>query len=148
MKEEKRIYVVVPATVQVPTSYYLHNGKPYVDNSKELRTVLQPAGRQIAQACHVVSKLRHELGLTTMTLEGGRTVTRYEDIATIILQGRDTKELGHVYSLLIRQHLKPVVFSDTNVEAYGTYNPVTAMAVLATPTQVRGITDYIPLWGS
>jgi hypothetical protein len=124
MKEEKRIYVVLPATVQVP-----------------VRTVLQPYGRQIAQACHVVSKLRFEES------ENKVEPTVFQPITTIILQARDSNELMHNYCQLAKK-LNPILFRDENRDVYGDFKPYTALAVLATPTQVVGILDYLPLWGS
>jgi len=128
MIEEKRIYVVVAGTVQVPASR---------------RSVIQPPGRQIAQACHVTSKLRHEIGLTTIN-----TVPVYDDITTIVLLARDSAELGHVFSLAHKRKLRPVLFSDTNESAYGPGRIVTALAVYATKKQIENILDYLPLWGS
>jgi len=123
--EEKRIYVVVAATVQT----LAHNKG----------TVIQPCGRQIAQACHVVSKLR--LGNTLREVD-------FTPITTIILQGRDSNELQHVHRLAAKARLHPVYFADQNFEAYGNIHPVTAIAFLATKKQAEGIVDYIPLWGS
>lgn len=139
MKEEKRIYVVIPATVQVPAPV----GVGY---SGKVMHVLQPAGRQIAQACHVVSKLRMELMVEAKRTETG-DFTLTDPITTIILQARDSKELIHNYVALAKK-LDPIAFSDENEEAYGKFRPITALAVLAKPSQVRGILDYLPLWGS
>lgn len=121
--EDKRIYVVVLATVEV-----------------NRRKVVQPPGRQIAQACHVVSKLR--LGDMRMQEEG------FEPITTIILQARDSAEERHVWALLVKKKLNPTYFEDTNQDAYGPGPVITALAVLATPYQVQGILDYLPLWGA
>jgi len=121
-KEEKRIYVVIPATVQVPGN------------------VIQPMGRQIAQACHVVSKLR-------MVGEVAGEELPFP-ITTIILAARDLRELDHNYNGLRAKKLKPTFFFDENKEAYGEFQPRTAMAVLASPSQVVDILDYLPLWGS
>jgi len=133
MKEDKRIYVVLPAVVEVA-------GKQWV---------AQPPGRQIAQACHVSAKLRHERGLTThkAPLMGRQPV--YEDITTIILAARDSHEMMHVFQLLEKRKLFSTFFSDQNPEAYGSdFRPITALATLARPAQVEGILDYLPLWGS
>ena len=124
MKLEKRIYVVLPATVEVGRDKY----------------VTQPEGRQVAQACHVVSKLR--IGGSVYA------VHPFKPITTIILACRDSKELVHVYSILTMKHLSPVLFSDENEGAYGNFKPITALAVYATPTQVFRTLDYLPLWGS
>jgi hypothetical protein len=126
--EEKRIYVVVAATVQT-----LPGGKG---------TVVQPYGRQIAQACHVVSKLRFVLAENTIE------PNEFTPITTIILQGRDSNELLHVHQLSLKARLRPVTFADENPEVYGNCRPITAIAFLATKKQAEGIVDYIPLWGS
>jgi hypothetical protein len=130
--EDHKIYVVVAATIQVPLY-------PNTDRLGT-RTVIQPAGRQIAQACHVTNTLR-----ILMSKKLG--FEAFEEVTTIILQARDTLELNHVYDLLTDRKLGPVVFGDENPE-YGPEKQVTAVAVLATPKQVFGILDYLPLWGS
>lgn len=149
---EQRIYVAVAGTIQVPVNPGSH--KP------PLRTVIQPAGRQIAQACHVVSKLRHGTEIWGCRLTGnhcdslgpggflGHTCGKieFEPITTIILQARDSAEMYHVHYLLVRKKLKPVIFSDTNPE-YGPGDWPTAVAVFATKKQVQGALDYLPLWG-
>lgn len=125
MKEEKRIYVVLPATVEVPAP---------------MKFVVQPSGRQIAQACHVVSKLRHEMNADPKII--------FHPLTTIILAARDSKEMMHAYIALNRRKLKTVIFSDENEAAYGRFQPITALATLASPRKVAGILDYLPLWGS
>jgi hypothetical protein len=118
--EEDRIYVAVAGTVQVPSA-------------GPTKTVVQPAGRQAAQACHVVSKLR--VGENT----------HFFPITTIILQARDSAELTHLQQLLTKRKLNPVIFWDTNDE-YGQREVMTAIAVMASKHQVQGIMDYLPLW--
>lgn len=128
MTEEKRIYVVIPATVQVG---FL----------TEPRTIVQPHGRQIAQACHVVSKLRWNNPPNPLKHE-------FEPITTIVLQARDSKELAHVLGLAMDRCLEWAVFNDENLLAYGPYFPITALAVLANPADIADVLDYLPLWGS
>lgn len=131
---ELRIYVAVAGTVQVPAD-------------RPRRSVIQPAGRQIAQACHVVSKLRHER--SDKFQEGRFGDPEFEPITTIILQARDSAELRHVQTLLLKKKLRAVPFFDTNPDAYGAGETVmTAVAVLATKQQVEHILDYLPLWGA
>lgn len=137
MTDEKRIYVVVAGTIQVPVIPDSH--KP------PLRTVVQPMGRQMAQACHVVSKLRHSLTESGWGIDSGNG--SFRPITTIILQARDSAEMFHVFALLYRKRLIPVMFSDDNPE-YGPGNWPTAIAVYCTPKQTVGILDYLPLWGS
>ena len=118
--EEKRIYVVVAGTIQTP------------------RTVIQPPGRQFAQGCHVVSKLR---------IENHNGSHRFEPITTIILQARDSAELTHVQLLALKKKLQVAAFFDTNPE-YGDVEHKTAIAFLATPGQANMVCDYLPLWGA
>jgi hypothetical protein len=121
MKAEKRIYVVVAATV------------------KTLKGVItQPVGRQVAQACHAVSKLR----LAPWMAKYGGPVT------TIVLQARDSAELHHVYQLAEKAKLRPVSFNDENKAVYGEWDPSTAFAFLSTRPEIDGIADYLPIWGS
>lgn len=134
MTEEKRIYVVIAGTIQVPVVPDSH--KP------PLRTVVQPMGRQMAQACHAVSKLR----FTDKPSEFVEP-TEFYPRTTIILQARDSAEMFHVYALLRRKRLDPVIFSDNNPK-YGPGDWPTAIAVYGFPKQVVGILDYLPLWGS
>lgn len=122
---EKRIYIVVAGTVQSPT-----------------RSIVQPPGRQIAQACHAVSKLRHAM-LTRIHDE--TVVEEFEPITTIILHARDSWEIEHVYGLLHEAKLHPVFFHDSNPE-YGGIELCTAISVLATKHEITGILDYLPLW--
>lgn len=126
--EEHKIYVVIASSIQVPVVPDSH--KP------PLRTVVQPAGRQIAQACHVTAQLRVQL-----------FESAFLPITTIILQARDSSEMGHVFALLHRKRLKPVIFSDNNPE-YGPGDFPTAVAVYATAKQAQFALDYLPLWGA
>lgn len=131
--EEKRIYVAVAATIQTPLY-------PNTDRLG-IKTTIQPAGRQIAQACHVVNELRIHVGHRTNNYE------IFFPTTTIILRARDSKELEHISILLSKKKLYPVNFEDENPE-YGDGKYVTAIAVYASPIQVRGILDYLPLWGA
>ncbi len=133
---EKRIYVVIPALVEVPANF-----------QGGVKHVVQPPGRQIAQACHVVSKLRMQAMIEAKRTETG-DFTLTDPITTIILQARDSKEMIHNYIALRSKKLDPVLFSDENEAAYGKIHPITALAVFATPKQVVGVLDYLPLWGS
>lgn len=147
VKEEKRIYVIIPATVETAGGTYEHNLRHFVDFSKPVRVVVQPPGRQIAQACHVVSKLRFEIDKQYFG-STGPCPGAFDPITTIILQARDSKEMIHNFVSLNKKKLCPVLFTDENEAAYGQFKPITALAVLATPSQVKGILDYLPLWGS
>jgi hypothetical protein len=135
--EETRIYVAVAATIQVPVVANSH--KP------PLRTVVQPAGRQIAQACHVVSKLRHDQKLPNEGMFVLASDNKFQAVTTIILQARDSAELSHIWSLAFHRRLNPIIFSDDNPE-YGPGSWPTAVAMFATPKQTKRILDYLPLW--
>lgn len=151
--EEKRIYVVVANTVQ-----------PHCDVLLRPRTVVQPAGRQIAQACHAVRRMGHHmviravLGLFTGKVfkriwrddlkAAINTMVNYEPITTIVLSCRDSAELEHVYGLL-RDHagVEAWKFNDTNSEAYGEGEVTTAFATVPVePSRMTGVLDYLPLW--
>jgi hypothetical protein len=125
--EEKRIYVVVAATVQTSRG-----------------NIVQPAGRQIAQACHVVSKLRHGQKPTNGYLSGFSD--GFESITTIVLQARDSAELYHIRFLLVKNNTPITSFFDTN-EVYGPQEVETAVAAFMAPLEAIGTTDYLPLWG-
>jgi len=132
--EEKRIYVVVAGTVQVPAPR---------------RSVVQPPGRQIAQACHAVSQLRDwDARMASSCVAGMPSIPIFKPMTTIILQARDSAELKHVQALLLKKKLKPMPFFDTNEGAYGPGEVMTAIAVFAEPKQIIGILDYLPLWGA
>ena len=148
MTDARRIYVVLPRYVEVPTRTYTHSGHVYPNHACGFTWVDQPLGRQAAQACHVSAKLRHERGMTTQSIAEGDLVPVYEEITTIILACRDSREMMHIYQLLSKHKLFASLFSDLNPEAYGSeFRPITALAVRAIPSQVVGILDYLPLWG-
>ena len=120
--EEKRIYVIVAETI------FTTNGK-----------IIQPPGRQVAQACHAVGLFRYQQA---------RDRRPYDPITTIVLQVRDTAELNHVYDLLLCKKIKRFLFRDTNPE-YGVREFSTAFCTEPVyKEQVEGILDYLPLWGA
>jgi hypothetical protein len=122
MIEEKRIYVVVAGTVQVPASR---------------RSVVQPLGRQIAQACHAIGLYRYH------------DPVLYTPITTIVLQARDSAELKHVHDLLLKRKIQRFSFMDTNTEAYGPGEVMTAFCTEPViRKKIQGILDYLPLWGA
>lgn len=141
-KEEQRIYVAVASSVQVPVSLIYHKDHVHGDWRKGVKTVIQPLGRQAAQAAHVVSKLRYVMNSGAI-YEGP---DHFEPITTIILQCRDSAELGHIHYLLFRKKLNPVIFSDTNPDYGDKFEAPTAVAVHASPKQVQYILDYLPLF--
>lgn len=124
VNEEKRIYVVVPILV-----------------TGQKGVVKQPLGRQVAQAVHVVSKMRV---LNETVLLG--PVKSWIPITTIILAARDAKEMEHVWKLLDRKKIPVTYFSDSNSD-YGIANLLTAICTEPVyKRQVAGVLDYLPLW--
>ena len=137
---EKRIYVIVPRTV-----------KPGQD------VIVQPNGRMAAQACHVVSQLRHESFVTLLhnlwkapiklIREFLSKPLRFEPRTTIILEARDTNELFHVWNLVHKAGYEKSMFYDTNPQAYGTEGIVpTSMAYFATKDEAYPLSGYLPLF--
>jgi len=142
-----RIYVVVAATVQNPIHTTEEGLLRLAPGSK---TIVQPLGRQVAQVAHVVSKVRVKMSFDnvyTKTKSGKlqNIDQAWEPITTIVLQCRDSLELGHVYDLLAESDIKTEIFLDTNPE-YGPGEVPTAIATWPVePEDVVGITDYLPL---
>lgn len=146
MSEEKRIYVVLPATVDtIHTRYDWVMSGPII-TTKEKKVVVQLPGRQIAQACHVVSKLRLEMAEKEHQFCLSHISNR--PITTIILECRNQKEMMHLFTCLTGEGKQPTLFQDENEAVYGTVKPITAMAVYATPSEVENTLGYLPLWGA
>jgi hypothetical protein len=117
---EKRLYVVVAGSVDT------NKGK-----------IIQPPGRQIAQACHAVEYYRYE---------ASKSARPYEIMTKIILQARDSSELDHVLYLLRKKKIETFLFHDDNPEyGVGIY-PTAFCTEPVYKDQVVGILDYLPLW--
>jgi|SRR5579863_2264166 len=158
--EEKRIYVVVANTVQNPVLGYGNVTGKGLRRLEDTLDIRQPAGRQIAQACHAVRRMGHSMViravLSLFTKRASLSAIKaaislnvnYEPITTIILSCRDSFELEHVYNLLRDVvGVEAFKFRDTNFEAYGEGEVTTAFATVpVTPTSVTGVLDYLPLW--
>jgi hypothetical protein len=136
--EEKRIYVIVPETIQVyiPTT-----------STKRLvfRDIVQSCGRNSAQVGHVVSKMRVLMDRREKPNPDNALVDSY---TTIVLGARDTKELKHIVHLLSNNSISHYTFFDHNTHVYGTVEPQLT-AICTEPIeqiQVIGILDYLPLW--
>lgn len=166
----KRIYCVVADTVQTHLDTTGLIGcdnkfppKQTIRRTEETRTVYQPAGRLIAQAGHVISKVRHKMLLDevvraqkvamsadrkakAMWMRG--QVIRFQPVTTIILSARDSFELYHVKNLLKNAKVPYQTFFDENGPVYGFDQKV--MTAVATepvdPLDVQGILDYLHLW--
>src|SRR5271157_2126784 len=164
----KRIYCVVADTVQTHLDTTGLIGcdnkwppKQTIRRTDETRTVHQPAGRLIAQAAHVVSKVRHnmlkaeyvraqQLAYKNNSNEVWMQFQKlhFQPVTTIVLSARDSFELYHIKNLLKNAHVLYQTFFDDNDEAYGEDQKV--MTAVATepvdPLDVQGILDYLHLW--
>ena len=144
-KGEKRIYCVVAHTVQV-LEYEPGRTFPMMN----VPSIVQPSGRQIAQACHAVSLLR--LKMTQGIDRKIRSITEQTaPITTIILQARDTLELIHVQSLLNEKRIFNYAFYDHGNPDYGSIDMHVFTALATEPIdadQACTILDYLPLWGA
>lgn len=147
----KRIYCVVATTVQ----------NPFLFGSKSSATIVQPLGRQVAQAAHVVSKVRFiMLRKAFIKLLKGRSIAAlrlaistllFTPVTTIILEARDSYELKHVFNLLEKNNIPVYDFFDTEQPDYGSPEDSVRTAIATEPVEpeaVKGILDYLPLWGS
>ncbi len=161
MKEEKRIYVVVANTVQHPLLGYGNDKGRGLLRVADTQTIVQPAGRQIAQACHAVRRVGHSMVIRAVlhlftNWKRGLSHLRsaislnihYEPTTTIVLSCRDSFELEHVYNLLRDvAGVEAFKFHDTNFEVYGEGEVTTAFATTPVePKEVTGVLDYLPLW--
>jgi hypothetical protein len=108
--EEKRIYVLLPLTVQVPPGGHL---------SRKPVSIPMEAGRLMAQGEHVVSKMRME----NIDIYGKDPIT------TINLSVRNSAELTKVMREL-EEELNIERFRDKNPEFYGT--PFTVLTAVCT----------------
>jgi hypothetical protein len=155
---EKRIFCVVANTVQAPLDVVVVTNPLCKWSYEKLlitedtKTIQQPAGRLIAQAAHVVSKVR-------VFMERGKPASlamkfTVEPITTIILAARDSFELNHVWGLLHHAKIKTHAFIDSQQPDYGfdadhlpSFEVRTAIATEPVfPEEVLGILDYLPLW--
>jgi Peptidyl-tRNA hydrolase PTH2 len=146
MSEEKRIYVVLPKTVHVQLSEFYDTGNGIGYSYPIKKDIEQVPGRQIAQACHVVSKLRLEMAEKEHAFCLSHISNR--PITTIILEARNQKEMMHMFTVLTGDGNQPTLFQDKNPDVYGDTKPITAMAVYALPSEVENTLGYLPLWGA
>jgi len=138
----KLSYVVVAKVAQTDLAEVLSGNKRGIrfvetyTTTKDTNHIIQPSGRQIAQACHATAAMENSVLLDSSSL------TR------IVLQARDSMELVHVHRLLSKAGVKSYRFWDTNDNAYGEGKAVlTALATEpVTKQKVQGILDYLPLW--
>jgi hypothetical protein len=118
---DDRIYVIVPETVQVtiPGKWDFPNGvnAPAEQLPDTVESYSLVPGRLIAQGVHIGRKIGAWLAQREIP---------YEDVTTIVLSVRNTKELRKVsteMSVALSLHALNVgyqEFHDTNLEFYGT----------------------------
>jgi hypothetical protein len=128
-QEERRIYVAIPATVQI-----------------EGRTIVQVPGRQAVQGGHAKSMVHYQLFLRDLQIY---TKPQYEAITTIYKGCRDSYELNHVAFLIGKIQPAPIaqIFCDINRDVYGVGGGIpTAVAAYLTSEEAYGVLDYLPLW--
>jgi hypothetical protein len=124
-QEEKRIYVILPLTVQVP------RGRTKAD-----RHIRIPAGMAAAQAVHVTRKMECE----DDEFEPGK----YQEITTITLSVRNSKEMHLIYQLLEDKILdegakyRIYTFYDRNAVLYGRGKKVLT-AICVTPMTASAV---------
>ena len=131
---ELRIYAIVARSVK-PVS----------------RSIVQTDGRMAAQASHAEATLRH------WNADFPKDKP-FRNLATIILEARDQKELNHIEGLINRDYTYAnpsnqnagaqfVNYFDHNPEVYGTENSIlTSMAVYGDPDKLVWLLDYLPLF--
>ena len=168
-KPKECIYVIVAQTVQHPLKYdcvFDSKGHPHhiLSPMESTKTVVQPKGRQAAQACHVVSLMRQDIltrsGITFTCQRPAKgkpwpelqkwyddmRAKARESVTTIIFSVPDSFQLEFYQNLLEKKGINVHTFSDQNDE-YGWGHVRTA---ICTEPMLRdelfGITDYLSLW--
>jgi hypothetical protein len=155
-RDNQRSYVIVARTVQTHLTYEERVRKgdsalvQKMSATPETRSVLQPDGRQIAQACHATARM---MGYLThqfyqYAAQAKRPWPELGPLTRIVLSARDSFELEHAWALLKAAGVRVFEFEDTNEEAYGAGVAVrTAIATEPlTAEHVAGLIDYLPLW--
>ena len=102
--DERRIYVIVPHTVQASDP---SDGTP-------LASVTMSPGRLMAQAAHVVSQMRGDESQRTRPRIAGYDI--FKTTTTIVLSARNSKELDLLRRMLIEH-------SSGGIEAMNSENP-------------------------
>jgi hypothetical protein len=155
-RADQRSYVIVARTVQTHLAYeeLVRKGDSAIvrkmSATPETCSVLQPDGRQIAQACHATARMMGHLThrFYQYAAQAKRPWPELGPLTRIVLSTRDSFELEHTWALLKGAGIHVFEFEDTNEEAYGAGVAVrTAIATEPVTTdQVAGIIDYLPLW--
>ncbi len=172
---DRRIYVVVANTVQVPVGLEMTDGHEILFRVPDAVSIKQIAGRAAMQNGHAKALVHLMMakralepllqGKYELPKDGNEDPTREEylddmwnaimtPITSIMLAARDSFELHHVYRLL-EQRLGGRVypFYDENKDVYGVKEDgslnrvMTAIATEPIPfVKTGGILDYLPLW--
>jgi len=155
-RADERSYVIVARTVQTHLTHEERLRKSdsvvvlKMSATAETRSVLQPEGRQIAQACHATALMMGELtqSFSQQALKANRPWPHIGPLTRIVLSARDSFELEHVWALLKAAKVAVFEFEDTNEDAYGAGVAIrTAIATgPVTSAKVAGLIDYLPLW--
>ena len=124
-KEEKRIYILVPKTVDVGRG--------------EIRCM--EAGRLMAQCAHVARKMENA-EVQVLEDNKGYDVSAYQEITTIVLSVRNSRELQFMYDLLYVVPWPVFRFEDINPEFYGTKARVLT-AICTAPMPVSLANKYL-----
>lgn len=152
-----RSYIIVALTVQAPLAITDVGNKASVTSIPGLtQTIMQPAGRLMAQACHATDVLS-AMTVKNYIRHAQKHNKKLPDefwtqppspLTRITLAARDSYELYHVRELLRRAGITVWEFSDTN-EAYG-HPGIGVLTAIATEGIHKedsiGLVDYLPLW--
>jgi predicted DNA binding CopG/RHH family protein len=121
MTVEKRLYIILPATIDVP----------------ETRQIIpMSCGRLFAQAIHVGSKIKQHEKMDPDL-----------ETTTIVLRVENSKELDAVLDKVKKAGIPWQTFLDTNAEVYGTEAALlTAVAALCSRKKGKSLFFGIDSW--
>lgn len=169
--DDRRIYVVVANSVQIPVGLELVDGHEMLSRIPNAVSVKQVAGRAAMQVGHAKALVHLKMAERVLVpfLAGKYRISEKEDrdiylsklwdiiakpVTSIMLAARDSFELHHVYRLLDQRLSGRVYpFYDENREVYGVKedgSPHRVMTAIATEpilfVKTGGILDYLDLW--
>ena len=121
---DKRLYILVPLTVQVEQM----GDVPYT------KTIRMESGRLMAQCSHVGRRWENTMAEIANAMNDS-TGFPYEEITTIVLSVRNSKELAKVTDELMEYaaghaDIAVEVFMDTNAMFYGTTEKVPTATII------------------
>jgi hypothetical protein len=125
-EEEKRIYILVPQTVDI---------------GRGLTIDMEP-GRLMAQCSHVSRKMENEEAQKSLYHPDMQTIEPYQEITTIVLSVRNSRELEFMYKQLYGVPWPVFRFEDINPEFYGHKSRVLT-AVCTAPMPVSLANKYL-----